>query len=113
MLLAIKDEAVPGALENRGKGIYFGEQGNKGQILRGTKTLLGNREHKKTCKFSIFGEQRKVTTDTNYHNSCMTKHILPYNFNICYRIYLKLTEIIGTGMSNARYILWPVVELPH
>ena len=25
-----------------------------------------------------------VTTD---HNFCMTKHILPYNFNICYRIY--------------------------
>ena len=28
-------------------GIYFGEQGNKGQSLRDTKTLLGNKEHKK------------------------------------------------------------------
>ena len=33
-----------------------GEQWNKGQILRGTKTILGNREHKENT-FSIFGEQ--------------------------------------------------------
>ena len=43
----------------------------------------------------------KVTADTNNHNSCMTEHILPYNFNICYRIYLKVTEINGPGMPDA------------
>ena len=37
--------------EQVGNGIYFREQGNKGQYLMGnmgTKTILGNREHKKT-----------------------------------------------------------------
>ena len=43
----------------------------------------------------------KVTTDTNNHNPCMTKHILPYNCNIYYRIYLKLIEINGIGMLGA------------
>ena len=43
----------------------------------------------------------KVFTDTNNHNSCMTKHILPYNFNICYCIYLKLTDVSGIGMTGA------------
>ena len=33
-------------LGNMGKGHLF--QGNKGQSLRGTTTILGNREHKKT-----------------------------------------------------------------
>ena len=46
------DEALPGVLGNRGKRVFIsGEQGNKGQILRGnrgTKTILGNSEHKKT-----------------------------------------------------------------
>ena len=32
---------------------------------------------------------------------CKTKHILPYNFNICYRIYLNFTEINGIGMPDA------------
>ena len=42
-------EALPGVLGNRGNREFIsGEQGNKGQILRGTKTILGNREHKKT-----------------------------------------------------------------
>ena len=45
--------------------------------------------------------QFKVTTDTNNHNSCMTKHILPYNFNICYGIYLKITGINGLSMPGA------------
>ena len=31
----------------------------------------------------------KVTTDTNNHNSCRTKHSFPNNFNICNCIYLK------------------------
>ena len=31
----------------------------------------------------------------------MTEHILPYNFNIFYRIYLKVTEINGLGMPDA------------
>ena len=43
----------------------------------------------------------KVTADTNTHSSCMTKHILPYIFNICYGIYLKLTDGSGIGMSDA------------
>ena len=33
-----------------------GEKGNKGQILRGTKTILGNREHKKT-NFRFLGNR--------------------------------------------------------
>ena len=41
-----------------------------------------------------------VTTDTNNHSSFMIKHILPYNFNICYRIYLKLAELNGIGMPD-------------
>ena len=41
----------------------------------------------------------KVTTDNYTHNSCMTKHILPYIFNICYGIYLTLTDGSGIGMS--------------
>ena len=47
------------------------------------------------------GHKVKVTTDTNNHNSCMTTHILPYNFNICYGIYLKLTDVSGIGMQDA------------
>ena len=47
-------EALQGGLENRRKkGHLF--QGNKGQILRGTKTILGDREHEKT--FLILGKQ--------------------------------------------------------
>ena len=45
-------------------------------------------------------EKFKVTTDTNNHSYGKTKHILPYNFNICHRIYLKLTEILGIGMPD-------------
>ena len=43
----------------------------------------------------------KVTTETNNHNSCMTKPILSYNFNICYRIYPKLSGINGLGLPDA------------
>ena len=43
----------------------------------------------------------KVTTDTNKYYSCMTKHNLPYSFNICYRIYLKLNWTNGPGMLDA------------
>ena len=46
-------EDLPGVWITGGKGNLF--QGNKGQILRGTKTILGDREHKKT--FSILREQ--------------------------------------------------------
>ena len=46
----------------------------------------------------------KVTTDTNYHNSCMTKHNFPYNFNICYRIYLKPAEINEIGIPDANIL---------
>ena len=42
-------EAFAGGLMNRGKRAFIlGEQRKKGQILRGSKTILGNREHKKT-----------------------------------------------------------------
>ena len=44
----------------------------------------------------------KVTTHTNNHNSCMTIHILPYNFIICYHIYLKHTEINGIGLPDTK-----------
>ena len=50
----ITSEALPGVLGNRAKGYLF--QGNKGQILRGTKTILENREHKKT-NFRFLGNR--------------------------------------------------------
>ena len=31
----------------------------------------------------------------------MTKHILPYNFNIFYSIYLKFTDVSEIGMAGA------------
>ena len=43
----------------------------------------------------------KVTTDTINHSSCMTKHIFPNNFNICYCIYLKLIGINGLDRPDA------------
>ena len=50
-------EALPGVLGNRGnRAFILGEQDNKGQILRGTKTKLGNREHKKT-NFRFLGNR--------------------------------------------------------
>ena len=50
-------EALPGVLGKRGnRAVISGEQGNKGQILRGTKTILGNREHKKT-NFRFLGNR--------------------------------------------------------
>ena len=42
----------------------------------------------------------KDTTDTNNHNSCMTKPILPYNVNMNYHIDRKLTEINGIGIPD-------------
>ena len=54
-----KMRPIPGVLGNRGTRAFIsGEQGNKGQILRGTGAQrqywgTGNTEH----KFSIFGEQ--------------------------------------------------------
>ena len=41
-----------------------------------------------------------VSTDTNNRISYQTKHILPSNANICYRIYLKRNEINGLGTSD-------------
>ena len=39
----------PSGFGEQGKRAFIsGEQGNKGQILRGTKKIVGNREHKKT-----------------------------------------------------------------
>ena len=56
-------QALPGGggggLGTGENGIYF--KGNKGQILMGTKTLLGNREHKKTnFRFWGIGEQANL-----------------------------------------------------
>ena len=52
-----KGEALPGVLGNRGTRAFIsGEQGNKGQILRGTKTILGNREHRKS-NFQYLGNR--------------------------------------------------------
>ena len=44
-------EALPGVWWNRGEMKFIsGEEGNKGQVLRETKTIVGNREHKKSTK---------------------------------------------------------------
>ena len=51
-----------------------------------------------------FSVHFKVTTDTNNHNSCMTKYILPYNFYFCYGIYLKLIDINVIGMLDSKII---------
>ena len=53
------NEALPGVLGNSGKGFYFrgrgiGEQRTNFEGNRGTKTILGNREHKKT-NFDFWG----------------------------------------------------------
>ena len=50
-------KALPGDLGNKGKGAFIsGEQMPNFEGNRGTKAILGDREHKKT-NFSIFGEQ--------------------------------------------------------
>ena len=41
----------------------------------------------------------------------MSDHILPYNFNICYRIYLKVTEINGLGIPDS--IIMHFKNSPH
>ena len=55
----ISFEALKGFLGTQGKkGIYFrrtGEQRPNFDGNRGTKTILGNREHKKTAHFQFFG----------------------------------------------------------
>ena len=53
-----------------------------------------------TSILSLFHNKFMVTTDTNNHNSCMTKHIFPNNFNIIYCIYLKLSGINGLDMPE-------------
>ena len=53
MLTYDANEALPGVLENRGKGVFI--SGEQSQILRVTKTILGNREHKKTIFFDFWG----------------------------------------------------------
>ena len=52
-------EALPGVLGNRGKMVLFqgtGEQRSNFEGNRGTKTILGNREHKKT-NFRFLGNR--------------------------------------------------------
>ena len=53
---------------------------------------------KNNSKHSAF---KSLLTPITIHHLCKTKHILPYNFNICYRIYLNFTEINGIGMPDA------------
>ena len=54
------NDALPGVWGNRGKRVFIsGEQGNKDsnfEVNRGTKTILGNREHKKQS-FDFFGNR--------------------------------------------------------
>ena len=50
-------EALPGVFEKQGKqGIFSGEQRPNFKGNRGTKTILGNREHKKT-NFRFLGNR--------------------------------------------------------
>ena len=50
-------EALPGVLGNRGKRVFIsGEQRPNFEGNRGTKTILGNREHKKT-NFRFLGNR--------------------------------------------------------
>ena len=52
-----KDEALPGVLGNRGKRVFIlGEQRPNFEGNRGTKTILGNREQKKT-NFRFLGNR--------------------------------------------------------
>ena len=52
-----KCEALPVGWGKRGRRVIISdEQGDKGQILRGTKTILRNREHEKT-NVQFLGEQ--------------------------------------------------------
>ena len=44
-------EALPGVVRNRRKGAHISEHGNKGQILRGTKTILGTGKIKQIFDF--------------------------------------------------------------
>ena len=52
-----QERGPPRGLGNRGKRVFIsGEQWPKFEGNRGTNTIMGNREHRKT-NFSIFGEQ--------------------------------------------------------
>ena len=55
-------EALPGVLVNRRKRVFIaGEQRGKGHILRGTKTIFGNTQHKKTnFRFGGIREQANL-----------------------------------------------------
>ena len=58
-------EAFAGVLVNRGKrALITGEQRKKCQILRGTKTIFGIREHKNT-KFEEIEEQANLFQRNN------------------------------------------------
>ena len=53
----LSGEALPGVLENRGKRVFIsGEQRPNFEGNRGTKTILGIREHKKT-NFRFLGNR--------------------------------------------------------
>ena len=59
-------EALPGVWGNREKRTFIsGEEGNKGQVLRGTKTIVGNREHKKSTKEGKDQESIQSSTTPN------------------------------------------------
>ena len=80
---------------NRGNSAFIsGEQGNKGQILRRTKTILGNREHKKT-NFQFLGNIYSVFPHFLYFRSPWDSHLL----------FLRvLGQISRVPCENAYYI---------
>ena len=98
-------EAFPGVLVNRGKRAFTSGEHKKGQILRGTKTIFGNRKNKKTYfQFGVKREQANlfqrnkgtgspplperdwhITEATLYRQS----NVIPY--------YLKFTIVIHSN----------------
>ena len=50
----------PKGFREQGKRVFF--QGNRGQVLRGTKTIFWNREHKKTI-FDFWGTSQIISGD--------------------------------------------------
>ena len=83
--IKLKIEALPGVLGNRGERALF--QGNKGQILRETKTILGNMR-KQSFDFCGTGEQAYFFRGTREQIpppppwDCLTKDLFLFETNI-------------------------------
>ena len=68
--------------ENHGIHEYFGSLAKKGFMLTLQVTRsIHDSMNRPNIEFTFYG---KVTTDTNNHNSCMTKRIFSNNLNICH-----------------------------